>query len=500
MLLLRRFFFCALLLLSAAPALRAGDDVLVSRPGVLHVDLPTAVRMALKKNFSIQVQEFEPRISRERLTSEWGIFDPEFSIGSSRDYTRSQNRVLAADQRATSRFTSRRDVPFETALSGLTPLGTDYRFGLSAVNATGTSQPFDEFATGPTFSLSQPLLRGFGPSATMNQIRIARTNVEISEWALRERVINVVTELIYVYNDLHFDQQDLQVAVRSRELARRLLHDNSERARIGVMSPFDVIPARAQVAQREEAVILAGRKMATDELLLKQLITDELEPMLAIRLEIDPPPFHDLRMNVHTGIREALELRPDYQSLLLNLRNRHVTIAFAKNQALPQLDLNASLGFLGFDSDFINSIGRSTRADRLSWSAGAVFSIPLGNHSARGTLNAARLEAAKVLIDLKRLEQQIVVDVDLAAGEIVSDRARIASTTEASGLAKESLDAGEQRLKAGTGTTFEVLELQKQLAEAESAELRARADHSKAVAEFYRKTARTLREHHIDLD
>ena len=68
--------------------------------------------------------------------------------------------------------------------------------------------------------------------------------------------------------------------------------------------------------------------------------------------------------------------------------------------------------------------------------------------------------------------------VDVVDGRIITSRQRIESTEEARRLAQESLDAGVERLKAGTGTTFEVLELQKKLAESQSSELGARADYN----------------------
>ena len=98
---------------------------------------------------------------------------------------------------------------------------------------------------------------------------------------------------------------------------------------------------------------------------------------------------------------------------------------------------------------------------------------------------------------IEQLEQQIIVDVDNASGQIVTSRERITSTRDARRLARESLDAGEERLRAGTGTTFVVLELQKKLAEAEAAELRAVADYNKAVSEYQRQTGTTLRDHHV---
>jgi outer membrane protein TolC len=71
---------------------------------------------------------------------------------------------------------------------------------------------------------------------------------------------------------------------------------------------------------------------------------------------------------------------------------------------------------------------------------------------------------------------------------------------EARRLAKESLAAGEARLVAGTGTTFEVLQLQKQLADAETAELRAIADYNKAVAKYRLETGTTLRVHGVKIE
>ena len=71
---------------------------------------------------------------------------------------------------------------------------------------------------------------------------------------------------------------------------------------------------------------------------------------------------------------------------------------------------------------------------------------------------------------------------------------------EARRLARESLSAGEARLVAGTGTTFEVLQLQKQLADAETAELRAIADYNKAVAQYRLQTGTTLQVHGVKVE
>ena len=494
-----RLFASFLLAALASVRAGAGEAVPVSRPGVLHLNLDSAISMALAKNYTIQVSQFAPQIAQQEITRAKGFFDPEIQIGANRDY-RSTSSVLSNGVRSELSDLSRTDVPLDASLAGNTVLGSQYRLGWTTTRLTGNgARALGPITSGPEIALTQPLLRGFGPTATLYGTRIARTDVQISEWVFRQQVIDVVTQLVYVYNELHFAAEALRVARSSRELARQLYKDNQQRSDIGVMSPLDITTARAQVAAREEDVILAERSMLDNELLLKQLVTSDLEPMLGVKVEIEPPPAGDTDVDVHAGIAEATVLRPDYRQAMIDLQQRNITIAFQKNQALPRLDLTASLGLLGLDTAYLNSISRVGKADTLSYGAGAVFSIPLGNHAARANVTAARLEAGRSLLSLQRLEQQIVVDVDIAAGQVVSDRARINATREALRLARESLDAGQQRLRAGTGTTFEVLQLQKELADAESALLRAQADHNKAVSEFYRKTGTSLKQYRVEV-
>jgi outer membrane protein TolC len=59
------------------------------------------------------------------------------------------------------------------------------------------------------------------------------------------------------------------------------------------------------------------------------------------------------------------------------------------------------------------------------------------------------------------------------------------------------LEAAQARLASGTATTFEVLQFQRDFAQAEINEVRALTDHQKAIAEYARRTGRTLEENRI---
>jgi outer membrane protein TolC len=253
-----------------------------------------------------------------------------------------------------------------------------------------------------------------------------------------------------------------------------------------------VTEARATAAARVEGVILARQRVATNANLLKQLVTNDLEPMLTVRVEIAPPPSPAFVEDVPGGIRQALELRPDFRDAMLVLQNRRIILAFRGTETLPRLDLVGSLTLAGFDNDQATSLSRIPRRDQTIWSLGAVMSIPIPNRGARGAEKAGQLQVAQQLIALKALEQNIVVQVDNATGEVRTARERIRSTDAARRLAQETLDAGEERLKAGVLTTFDLLELQEKLARAESAEIGAKADYNKAVSEYYRQTGTSL--------
>jgi outer membrane protein TolC len=466
---------------------------------VLKLNLETALQQALAKNFSIQVTRFDPKIASEGVRRELGRFDPVFDITVRR--TEDKRRDLLVDGVQLQKSSVSRLDNLSSGISGVTAWGTEYDVSYITTGQTGVrdifAAPYDAAAKA---TLTQPLLRDAGPTVNLAQVRIARTTVKISEWQLRKRIIDVMTETNFVFNQLQLSVEEMRVAERSRELARQLLKDNQARVEIGVKSPLDVTEARAEVAAREEGVILAQRNVLDNENLLKQLVTTDMFTMLDTRVEIETPPSPRFIANVRGGIADALALRPDYRQALLELDQKHIRVMLQKNHLLPRVDLTGSLALIGLDDSFGSSASRIPRRDQTAWSAGVIFSIPLGNREARGALNQANLEAAKALVGLEQLEQQIIVDVDNASGQIITSRERITSTREARRLARESLDAGEERLRAGTGTTFVVLELQKKLSEAEAAEARAVADYNKAVSEYQRQTGTTLREHHVVVD
>ncbi|HET6410260.1 MAG TPA: TolC family protein, partial [Chthoniobacteraceae bacterium] len=259
----------ALFLLLAAS--NAGERT-VARPRTLHLTLAKAIQLALSNNFTLEVERFEPQIASQRITQELGRFDPVFGMSASRSEQTIRDQFDGEHHFSINEI-SRTD-RLGVGVSGTTFWGLDYDLSVGTNNRTGTANLFDEFFTSDaTLSVRQPLLRGFGTDSNLANLRIARNNQLVSEWGLKQRVIDVITSTVTTYNNLHLSYEAVKVAKGFRDLARQLLDDNIVREKVGVMSPLDITTARAEAAAREEAVIVAERAVKDNANFLKQLIT-----------------------------------------------------------------------------------------------------------------------------------------------------------------------------------------------------------------------------------
>lgn len=490
----RLFGFVLLALLPGVPASAAPEEKTVS--------LEQAIQLALEKNFTLKVEAYNPQIARAGLTEAWGKYDPRL-VGSYQEAKDETPNFLdpATGTRPAAAVTKTNDASL--ALTGVLPLlGTTYKIGGATSNERGTFNNFaDTYNTYGGVSITQPLLRDFGLTPALYEVRIARTQLALSEWEYRASITNLITQVIYAYSDLHLARAYLKSAVRSRDMAVQLYNENEGRRQRGAMSEYDVLSAKARVANREDSVLKAEHGVRLSENYLKQLISDERGPdFLNWHLTTEPLGTASATSpDAAAGFREALVHRPDYRSAKLGIDRNKLDRSYHRNQLLPRVDLNASYGYNGIGSDFPTSRTDARRQNFASSSTGVSVSIPLASATERGRARAAKLRLRQSETDLERLEQDILIDVSNAAQQVDSTRSRVATTQTARTLNEDMLQSELKRLRAGTGSTFNVLYQQEQLSGAEIAAAQAQADHRKALAEYDRQTGRTLTTHHVAL-
>ncbi|MCF7689434.1 MAG: TolC family protein [Cephaloticoccus sp.] len=462
----------------------------------IPLSLDEAIRLALENNQSVKVSAYDPLIGRAGVLAAYGSFDPALTFARSEGETEEPGTYISPQTRPLTQSDN-----YSLTLDGLTPWGMTYSVGATALNQRGTFNGFtDSYSTFGGISITQPLLRDFGFGSNLAGLRVARANRGITEWQHRQTVIDTVTNVIYVFNNLQQAHDNLRIARLSRDLAARLLDENQKRRRVGSISDADVTQAEARVANREEAILSAERSVRDIENQLRRLLGRTDFPTNGNDLAIvELPPSPPITVSAIDDYRTALDIRPDYQAARLGLKIVKTNDTVARNQLLPRVDFVGSYGHGGLDPNFRTARDQVRDRDARAYSAGFVVRVPLAFAEGRGRARAARLTLRQTEADLVRLEQDIALGVSAAAGQIETTQHRVEVSRRALELAHQALDAEEKRLKAGTSTTFFVLQQQELLAQVENSYARALADQRRALATYERETGTTLERHQITL-
>jgi HAE1 family hydrophobic/amphiphilic exporter-1 len=306
-------------------------------------------------------------------------------------------------------------------------------------------------------------------------------------------VENAYYELIYALENVKVQQEALG-------LAQTQLDQDQQRVQVGSLAPLDVQQDQAQVAQGHANLIAAQNAFSVAQNTLKNLITDsysqwhdtDIEPTATLMATRQ---LFDVQDSWNKGMTE----RPDLQQAKLNLERQGIQLKYYRNQLFPEVDLIGSYGFNGSGNQYVDSFNQMNDGSRPFYSYGGKLTMPLGNISARNQLKAGKATEKQLLLQLKQLEQNVMVEIDNAVKAAQSAWESADATKQARIYAEAALDAEQKKYAVGKSTTFTVLQLQNNLTSARSQEIRALADYNKALANLAAAEGSTLQRQNLDL-
>ena len=352
------------------------------------------------------------------------------------------------------------------------------------------------------FTLTQPLLRNAGIEVNQTFIKVAQNNAEVEQHVFRDRVLTVLTSVEQTYWEVVFANENLKVAQAALKAAEELLSTNRAKVKAGIMSIVDVLQAEAAMASRVEQVLVAEKAIRDQEDQLRRLLNPGEEDLRQdMHLTPTDLPVTVLEpISLQETIDIAIEQRPEIIQAKKNLESGELNQQFARNQLLPTLSFQGTVGLAGLGKDYGDSFNNNFSGNFYNYGAGLVLSYPLGNRSAINTYNKRQLEARNAEAALASVRQQIIVGVREAVRRVQTDFKRIETTRSARIMAEKQLQAEQERLKVGMSTTRFVLDFQRDLATARGNELRATVDYNKALSNLARHKATTLDRYHLQLE
>jgi outer membrane protein len=483
---------------------------------VRRLSIDDAVATALEQNLDLQVQRFNPEL-QDLTTSQFrAAYTPNFvSQISTSDNTQPSTSILDSGGSNLATGISSGNSVFNFGVQSLTNWyggSYDVRFNNTRSTTTNLLQSFSpQLNNVITATYTQPLLRNFKIDGTRQQLIVSQKNKEITDTQLKQSITQTTRNVRNAYYDLVGAIGNLAVQRQSLLLSQQSLKDNRARVEIGTMAPLDIVQAEAEVATREEAVILA--EAAIERLMdsLRTLVYNPSSPdFWTARIEpTDTLTFVPMTVDAEGAIKTALTERTDLQNARKNLEINDVNIQYFRNQSLP--DVTASVNYnaraIGglqvrrapdpnnsnlptgeiisqAELSYLETLRSTLTGDFPGWNVQFNVAYPIGRSPQEAQLARARLQQTQGERQISSLELAVTAEVRDAARNVQTNARRVDATRSSRILAERRLEAEEKKYQAGMTQNFFVLTAQRDLSVARNSELIALVEYAKAVVNF----------------
>ena len=380
------------------------------------------------------------------------------------------------------------------------------------------------------FRFTQNLLQGFGVLPNTRFVRIAKNNREISDVAFRLQVITSVDQIENMYWDLVYAYENVRVQQEALTYTQKALDDAKRQAQVGTVPPIQVVSAQSTVATGQQNLIVAQNNLQLQQLLMKNALSRSIEDPVLAEAEVIPTstmllPQEEPPTPIQDLINEALQHRAELVETRIDLNSRDINVRAVRNSMLPTLNAYAYYGGSGVGGDVnprvpncatttsafcfdqakapppfrnstsvaygntLNQLVNSTAPDK---GVGLSLNIPIRNRLAQSNQVRAELEYRQAQTRQLQLENQVRIEVRNAQFDVKQNRAAVQSAQSAVDLARQTLDADQQKLKVGLTTQTAILQDASTLTTNESNLVSAKAAYEKSRIELDRATGLLL--------
>jgi outer membrane protein len=373
-------------------------------------------------------------------------------------------------------------------------------------------------SVGATFN--QPLLRGFGFQANRRYIRIAANNRRVSDTVFRQQLIETVSGTVRLYWDLQSLNGDVRVREEAVTSAEQFLQDSRNQKEAGTLAEIDVTRAKSELSRRQRDLAVARSLVRQQEAVVRDYLTrgpveGALENAPIVATDPLPEPTAGENLSVDQLYQTAQRDRPDATQVKIQLENAQLSLRGSENGVRPELDLIAAAqnsGLAGtmeqpgltanslLTGGYGNALGQLAHNNFPTYSVGVQLALPIRNQAARSDVIRDELTVRQQQIRIRQLEKQIRLEVTNASIAVDQARETWEATRSERAFQEQTVADEQQKLEVGASTSYFVIQYQRDLAAARSAEVSALASYQKARTALQRATGTILEDYQIVLD
>jgi outer membrane protein TolC len=543
------------LVLPAAPSVAPGyaaPAVAPSIPAIIGVtaqpfvgiSLQDAIAMALLRNPNLAVSASNFRVARYNVVQLKGAYDLSLHLEPSSSYSVNppQNFLAAGPgelgQYGPSAAPTSTTGPgniiqhqsgFQYGVSGQTENGTSYQASIQqqrTYNNTLFNAFNPQYLASLNLAVTQPLLKNAGMNAGKRQLKLALINADADTAQTLVDASNTISQVENTYWSLVAAWRSVAIQEEALREAIEQQRSNVRLARRGAAAPIDAVESQTQVSNFQDQVFSALERVSRLQNELKALVTaDSRDPIWRANLV----PSTSVQQLPRSGelsavIAAAQQNRPEVRQALDRKLSAEVDTAFARNQSLPQADVQAqyqSNGFAGLLTPvpgFItgycttprspspgglglsacptpppNTQGTMAFAYHNMWAGyfptfniAFIVGYPIQGHVARGLRGLASEETTQAKILMQGVYERIGAEARNALQTYQSASSKLNASRSAREAAESVYASEVRKFHNGVSTTYLVLQRQVQLEQARGRELQAQTELNQSIVELQR--------------
>jgi len=359
--------------------------------------------------------------------------------------------------------------------------GTQVRADIGATSSQNQLGTY--FASNTVFSVTQPMLRGFGGAAVRRDLTLVSLRAEEARRDQTRVAQQVALSMASAYYGVVTQTRMVEVSDQAFARAKTLLEAAEAKLALGKVSKLDVLRAR-QFAMQAELQALDARtavENAKDQvrlLLLRDAAFDfVVEPEVrAVRMDV----------TLDEALTAAANHRIELTAATASVREASMQLSAAEDRGRPQVDVTLQMTRNAVASSLGSAFGRD--AFRLATFAGV--SMPLDRTPADVARQTAALQVARATRHLEQARLQIAQEVRAAHRESVRLVRTLEQADIAIGFAQQEVELADLRYQRGLSNNLDLVTAEAGLLNARALRLGAQA--GAAVAHWRLRAATGL--------
>ncbi|HMF29114.1 MAG TPA: TolC family protein [Candidatus Cybelea sp.] len=527
---------------SVAPGYRAPQAqpstahiVGVTQQPFVEISLQDAIAMSLLRNPNLAVSASNLRIAHYNIVQTKGTFDVAIHLEPTSSYfVNPPENFLAAGPGEQGVYTPgpvftngpgniiQHQSGFQYGASGQTENGTAYNAEITqsrTYNNTTFNAFNPQYLAQLNLAVTQPLLKNAGMNPAKRQLKLAIVNADLAVAQTLGSASDTISQVETTYWSLVAAWRNVAIQEESLRQAIAQQNSNVRLAARGAAAPIDAVESETQVENFRTAVFQGLQRVSELQNQLKSLVaSNAADPIWNANLVpstsvAQSPSGHDLAVVIAAGRQNRPEVRQAEDRQLAAA----IDVAFAKNQSLPQADVQAqyeSNGFAGivapvprFITNFCqqgtgipscptpppNTQGTMPFAYHNMWAGyfptfnvAMIVGYPIQGHVARGLRGLASEETTQAKILMQGVYERIGAEARNALQTYQSGLSKLRAAREARESAEAVYASELRKFHQGTSTTFLVLQRQVQLQQARGNELAAQTQLNQSIVELQR--------------